>query len=300
MLVRALPRRLPSLARAYSAAAQQHALLKPASELGLGDAADLDGIQVIVLNRPDARNALSRQMVDELRDYISRLSTSDARVAILHSLGPVFCAGADLRERKGMSQPEVARFLDDLNAMVSELEALPLPTIAAVPGPALGGGTELALGCDLRTGQKETSFALPETKLGIIPGAGGTQRMTHLLGKSKAMELIFTGRRVGVEEALRLGRVFALAVLTPGLIDVLAKDGQSALEAAVDLSKLMLTSAPLSLRAAKQAIKSAPGTPIEQGIKNERAAYNTLLETEDRLEGLRAFAEKRKPVFQGK
>ncbi|BEJ13052.1 hypothetical protein CspHIS471_0302260 [Cutaneotrichosporon sp. HIS471] len=291
MFIRAsrLSSRSVPLVRAYSAAAQQHALLKPASEVVQGDAAELDGIQVLVLNRPDARNALSRQMVDELRDYISRLSTGNARVAILHSLGPVFCAGADLRERKGMSQPEVAQFLDDLNAMVCELEALPIPTIAAVPGPALGGGTELALGCDLRTGQKETSFALPETKLGIIPGAGGTQRMTHLLGKSKAMELIFTGRRVGAEEAARLG-----------LIDVLAKDGQTALDAAIDLSKLMLTSAPLSLRAAKQAIKSAPGTPIEQGLKNERAAYKPLLVSEDRLEGLRAFAEKRKPVFQGK
>ncbi|CAK9782588.1 ClpP/crotonase [Cutaneotrichosporon oleaginosum] len=287
MFVRARLPAVRALTRAYSAPSAQHALLRPASELVSGD--DLDGIQVLVLNRPDARNALSRQMVDELRDYISRLSAGNARVAILHSLGPVFCAGADLRERKGMSQPEVARFLDDLNAMVCELEALPIPTVAAVPGPALGGGTELALGCDLRTGQKETSFALPETKLGIIPGAGGTQRMTHLLGKSKAMELIFTGRRVSADEAVRLG-----------LIDVMAKDGQSALEAAIDLSKLMLTSAPLSLRAAKQAIKSAPGTPIEQGIKNERAAYNTLLETEDRLEGLRAFAEKRKPVFQGK
>lgn len=202
----ALPKRaLPSLVRTFSVAAKPHALLTPASELVKTDG-DLDGIQVLVLNRPDARNALSRQMVDELREYVSRLSTDkNSRVVIVHGMGPVFCAGADLRERKGMSQPEVAKFLDDLNAMVSELEGLPLPTIAAVPGPALGGGTELALGCDLRTGSKETSFALPETKLGIIPGAGGTQRLTHLLGMPKAMELIFTGRRVSADEAVRLG-----------------------------------------------------------------------------------------------
>lgn len=204
-----LPTRFAPLARrALSTAPKPHALLQPASSLVTGGGADLDGIMCLVLNRPDARNALSRQMVDELRSYISKLSTDkNARVVVIHGIGPVFCAGADLRERKGMSQPEVAKFLDDLNAMVCELEDLPLPTIAAVPGPALGGGTELALGCDLRTGSKETSFALPETKLGIIPGAGGTQRLTHLLGMPKAMELIFTGRRVGSEEAQRLGEL---------------------------------------------------------------------------------------------
>lgn len=100
---------------------------------------------------------------------------------------------------------QVDKFLNDMNAMMRNLEKLPMPTVAAVQGPAMGGGTEFALCCDLRTGQRETTFALPEVKLGIIPGAGGTQRLTHLLGRSKAMELIFTGRRVNVEEALELG-----------------------------------------------------------------------------------------------
>lgn len=214
-----------------TSAPEAHSYLAPASTL-LSGQEGIDGISCLVLNRAKARNALSRQMVDEMREAIARTAADiNTRVLILHAIGPVFCAGADLRERKTMSQPEVARFLDDLNDMVTELENLPQPTIAAVPGPALGGGTELALGCDLRAGTAKTAFTLPETKLGIIPGAGGTQRLTHLLGKAKAMDIIFTGRTVSADEALRIG-----------LLDVIGKDGQDALEAAVDLSKLMLTS----------------------------------------------------------
>jgi methylglutaconyl-CoA hydratase len=194
-----------SAVRSFSVAAKPHARLERASSILPGHA-DLDGVFALVLDRPEARNAMSVQMVDELREAIAKVGADrDARVVLLHSIGPVFCAGADLRERKTMTQPQVAAFLDALNAMVCELEDLPLPTVAVVPGPALGGGTELALGCDLRVGSKDTSFSLPETKLGIIPGAGGTQRMTKLVGMSKAMELIFTGRRVGAEEAARIG-----------------------------------------------------------------------------------------------
>jgi len=201
-------------ARAYSASVKPHARLEPASSLVPSSTHDLEGVFAIVMDRPEARNALSVQMVDEMRAAIAKLSTDPAaRVVLLHSTGPVFCAGADLRERKTMTQPQVAAFLDALNAMVCELEDLPLPTVAIVPGPALGGGTELALGCDLRVGGKETSFALPETKLGIIPGAGGTQRMTKLVGMSKAMELIFTGRKVGADEAARIGMFITTWVL---------------------------------------------------------------------------------------
>lgn len=227
-----------NLTRGIQTTREPHSYLAPAHSLLSTPASETEGISCLVLNRPDARNALSRQMVDEMREAIARTASDiNTRVLVLHSIGPVFCAGADLRERKTMSQPQVAQFLDDLNAMVTELENLPQPTIAAVPGPALGGGTELALGCDLRTGVSGTSFALPETKLGIIPGAGGTQRLTHLLGKAKAMEMIFTGRRVSAEEAARIG-----------LLDVLAKEGESALDAAVALSKLMLTSGELWFR----------------------------------------------------
>lgn len=192
--------------RAFSVGVKPHARLEPATALAPGSGKDLEGVFAIVMDRPEARNALSIQMVDEMRAAIAKLASDPAaRIVLLHTTGNVFCAGADLRERKTMSQPQVATFLDALNDMVSELEDLPLPTVAIVPGPALGGGTELALGCDLRVGSKDTSFALPETKLGIIPGAGGTQRLTKLVGMSKAMELIFTGRKVGAEEAARIG-----------------------------------------------------------------------------------------------
>jgi methylglutaconyl-CoA hydratase len=190
--------------RGYATAPKPHARLEPASALVQGK--DLEGVYAIVMDRPEARNALSVQMVDEMRAAIAKLAADpSARVVLLHSTGKVFCAGADLRERKTMSQPQVAKFLDALNAMVCELEDLPLPTVAVVPGPALGGGTELALGCDLRVGCGETAFTLPEAKLGIIPGAGGTQRMTKLVGMSRAMELIFTGRKVAADEAARIG-----------------------------------------------------------------------------------------------
>ncbi|TXT08923.1 hypothetical protein VHUM_02397 [Vanrija humicola] len=278
--------------RAFSIGAAPHARLEPASALAGKAHADLDlyGVNVLVLDRPAARNALSVQMVHEMREALDRIAADqDARIAIVHSTSGVFCAGADLRERKGMSPSEVEAFLNNLNDMVSDLEALGIPTIAAVPGPALGGGTELALGADLRTGEAKTAFVLPETKLGIIPGAGGTQRLTKLVGVAKSLELIYTGRRVEVAEAERLG-----------LLNAVAKDGATAFDAALDLSTQILTSAPLSLRAAKRAIKAAPYLDIKDGLKYERAAYEPLLSSEDRNEGLRAFAEKRKPQFQGR
>ncbi|KAL1411545.1 hypothetical protein Q8F55_002507 [Vanrija albida] len=278
--------------RAFSIAAKPHARLEPASALvgKAGAELDLFGVNVLVLDRPEARNALSVQMVHEMRAALDRIKgDAEARIAIVHSTSSVFCAGADLRERKGMTPSEVEAFLNNLNDMVSDLEALGIPTIAAVPGPALGGGTELALGADLRTGEAKTAFVLPETKLGIIPGAGGTQRLTKLVGVAKSLELIYTGRRVAVDEAERLG-----------LLNLVAKDGATAFDAAIDLSSQILTSAPLSLRAAKRAIKAAPYLDIKDGLKYERAAYEPLLSSEDRNEGLRAFAEKRKPNFQGR
>lgn len=198
------PLRALQAARSYSVAAKPHAYLTPASKLLNRD---LPGVSAIVLDRPEARNALSMQMVDELLEIMAKLPNDGTRVAMVHANGPVFCAGADLRERKTMSMERVDKFLNDMNQMMRNLEKLPMPTIAAVQGPAMGGGTELSLCCDLRTGQPETTFALPEVKLGIIPGAGGTQRLTHLLGRSKAMELIFTGRKVDVKEALELGEL---------------------------------------------------------------------------------------------
>jgi len=164
-----------------------------------------------------------------------------------------------------------------------------MPTIAAIDGPALGGGLELALACDLRVaGPLATKIGLPETKLGIIPGAGGTQRATRLLGISKAKNLVFTGRMLNAEEALGWG-----------LVDYATHSPMSAFERAVQLAQEMSSSAPLAVRAAKLAISRAPELALESGLDFERACYQPLLSTKDRVEALQAFKEKRAPVFKG-
>ncbi|KAJ8698488.1 hypothetical protein PTI98_005194 [Pleurotus ostreatus] len=188
-----------------------------------------------------------------------------------------------------MSQTQVNKFLIDLRAALGKLEALPMPTIAAIDGPALGGGLELSLACDLRVASNSvTKIGLPETKLGIIPGAGGTQRVTRLIGVSRAKDLIFTARSLIASEALEWG-----------LIDYVAPPEQSAHDYAVDLATKISLNAPLALRAAKQAISRAEDLPLESGLDFERASYEVLLKSQDRLEALQAFKEKRTPVFKG-
>ncbi|KAG8998863.1 hypothetical protein FRB93_013430 [Tulasnella sp. JGI-2019a] len=211
-------------------------------------------------------------------------------VLIVRSSQPgSFCAGADLVERRSMSKPEVNKFLADLRAAFSLLEDLPMPTIAAIDGPALGGGLEMALSCDLRVaGASVTKIGLPEAKLGIIPGAGGTQRATRLLGSSKAKTLIFTGRMLTAQDALKWG-----------VVDIMSEENTTAYESALNLAKEINQSAPLALRAAKLAISRAPELDLDSGLSFERACYEPLLSTSDRVEALDAFREKRKPVFKG-
>jgi methylglutaconyl-CoA hydratase len=228
------------------------------------------------------------QQLDECLDIV-RFDDS-VRVLVLNSsTAGSFCAGADLAERRTMSKGQVSKFLADLRTALSKLESLPMPTIAAIDGPALGGGLELALACDLRVaGHSVTKIGLPETKLGIIPGAGGTQRATRLLGLSKAKDLIFTGRTLTAVEAENIG-----------LVDYVSKEGTPAIDRALSLADEIAANAPLALRSAKLAITRAPELSLEPGLDFERAAYEPLLQTEDREEALRAFKEKRKPVFKG-
>ncbi|WVR07115.1 hypothetical protein IAU60_004155 [Kwoniella sp. DSM 27419] len=275
--------------------AEPHAYLRPllTSRSDLATAGEaLEGVMCLVLNRPETKNALSVRMVGEMREALAKLDSMpvpSARVLLVQASQPgLFCSGADLRERRTMSPAQVSSFLDSLRALLGELEGTKMPSIAVMDGYALGGGAELALACDLRVGGEHTKIALPETKLGIIPGAGGTQRMTHLVGAAKAKELIFTGRHVGGPEAHRIGFLNQLAT-APG----------TPLDSATLLAGQILTSAPLALAAAKTAIQSATRLPLEQGLDTERAVYNGLLDTQDRLEGLKAFAEKRRAVFQG-
>jgi len=247
------------------------------------------GVVSLCLNRPQTKNAISIRLLEELRTCLEEVRLNNMmRVLIVRSSTPgAFCAGADLSERRSMSQSQVDKFLSDLRATLSLLENLPLPTIAAIDGPALGGGLELALACDLRVAaQSVTKIGLPEVRLGIIPGAGGTQRATRLLGISKAKELIFSARALSANDAKEFG-----------VIDHVAP--KDAVERAMELAEEMSAGAPLALRAAKLAISRAADLGIESGLDFERDCYEPLLKSSDRMEALVAFKEKRKPVFKG-
>ncbi|KAK7695773.1 hypothetical protein QCA50_000410 [Cerrena zonata] len=249
------------------------------------------GISFLSLNRPKAKNAISLRLLEEFTECLDTVQfDKSTRVLIIRSSTPgSFCAGADLAERRTMTQPQVDKFLLDLRGALGKLEALPMPTIAAIDGPALGGGLELGLACDLRVaGHSVTKIGLPETKLGIIPGAGGTQRLTRLLGLSKAKNLIFTGRALTAQDALDYG-----------VVDYVSGPETSAVDRAMELAEEIAVNAPLALRAAKQAISRAPELALESGLDFERAAYEPLLKTSDRVEALNAFKEKRKPIFKG-
>jgi len=249
------------------------------------------GVTFLSLNRPKAKNAISVRLLKEFKECLETAHFDKSiRVLIVRSTTPnSFCAGADLAERRTMSKTEVDKFLLDLRGALGKLESLPMPTIAAIDGPALGGGLELALSCDLRVaGHSVTKIGLPETKLGIIPGAGGTQRLTRLLGLSRAKNLIFTGRSLTAEEALEYG-----------LVDYVSNAEASAADRAVELAQEISANAPLALRAAKQAISRAPELALEPGLDFERASYESLLHSKDRVEALNAFKEKRAPVFKG-
>ncbi|XP_002976279.2 probable enoyl-CoA hydratase 2, mitochondrial isoform X1 [Selaginella moellendorffii] len=248
-----------------------------------------EGIMVLELNRAEAKNAIGVDMLGKFQSALDRLQDDDAaRVVILRSVVPgVFCAGADLKERKKMSVFEAQKFVTSLRSTFSSLEVLSLPTIAAVEGVALGGGLELALSCDLRICGAEATFGLPETGLAIIPGAGGTQRLPRLIGRSRAKELIFTGRRIGADEAKSYG-----------LVEYLTAAGD-AYRKALELAKIISNQGPLAIKMAKVAIDRGSEVDAASGMEIEEACYGQVLKSKDRLEGLAAFAEKRSPVYRG-
>ena len=253
------------------------------------DGAD-SGILMLGLERPEAKNALGRQLLQEIKEALMVVADDlSIRVVILHSLVPgVFCAGADLKERAGMTQVEASDFVKKLRTTFTALERLPIPTIAAIEGAALGGGLELALACDLRLVGGSASLGLPETSLAIIPGAGGTQRLPRLIGRARAKELIFTARRFGAAEALRYG-----------IADRITDAGQT-LGSALELAREILPNGPIALRAAKEAIDRGLDLDRDGGLGIEEACYAKVIPTDDRLEGLAAFKEKRMPVYRGR
>ncbi|MDQ0416371.1 enoyl-CoA hydratase/carnithine racemase [Croceifilum oryzae] len=248
------------------------------------------GIATLTLNRADVGNALNFPTLCKLREVVREISCRrDIRVVVLAGAGEkFFCAGADLKERKTMSEQQVRQFLMMIRDTFTEIAELPQPVIGVMNGYAFGGGLELALSCDMRIVESHVQLGLTETSLGIIPGAGGTQRLARLIGSSKAKELIFTARRLTSTEALDWG-----------IVNYVEPSG-AGMKKAMELATQMCANAPLALAQAKFAIDRGLETDVRTGIWVEAKAYETLLPSEDRLEGLRAFAEKRKPNYQGK
>ncbi len=244
-------------------------------------------VELWTINGEQRRNALSQAMVRELAANVARVSGPDraTRAVVLTGQGSkAFCAGADLKERATMSQDEVRRFLETLRGTFRALELSDCVFIAYLNGAAFGGGTELALACDLRVLSPEAEMGLTEVKLGIIPGAGGTQRLPRLIGKGKAKELILTGRRVIAAEALSLGLANRIGTLA---------DARA-------LAKTICENAPIAVSAAKHAIDEGAAMELDAALALEHEKYALTLTTEDRLEGLKAFAEKRPPSFRGR
>uniref|UniRef100_A0AAY4CNJ7 Enoyl CoA hydratase domain containing 2 n=1 Tax=Denticeps clupeoides TaxID=299321 RepID=A0AAY4CNJ7_9TELE len=238
------------------------------------------------LNGPAFPPPQMRQLVSELhRD-------SAVRVVVFRSLLPgVFCAGADLKERARMSNSEAEHFVLGLRSLMNEIAALPMPTIAAVDGFALGGGLELALACDLRTAAHTAQMGLIETTRGLLPGAGGSQRLPRAVGFAVAKELIFTGRRVGGEEALQLGLVNRAVEQNQA--------GDAAYREALCLAREILPQAPIAVRMAKEAMNRGMEVDIASGMAIEGMCYARVIPTRDRQEGMAAFIEKRKPRYTG-
>jgi len=248
-------------------------------------------VAILTIDRPERMNALSWATVQQLGELGRELASDPTvRVCVLTGAGEkAFCAGADLKERQGMSRGQVREMLSAYRTELGWLGTSDFVSVAAINGVALGGGLELALTCDLRIAAPAALFGLPETGLGIIPGAGGTQRIARLLGESRALDLVLTGRRIDSSEALTLG-----------LINRVAPSAELLLDSTLQWLEPVAEGAPLAQRAALSAVRAAQRLPLEQGLDFERAAYERCLDSADRDEALLALSEKRKPRFQGK
>jgi enoyl-CoA hydratase/carnithine racemase len=247
-------------------------------------------IATLTLNRPDALNAINADLVRDLRTACQQLEADEqVWVVLVRGAGErAFCAGADLKERRDMGVHETQKLRTELVRAFRGLNALPMPTIAAVHGWALGGGFELALCCDLIVAADDARFGLTEVTLGIIPGGGGTQLLPRLVGKSRAKLLIYSGRRIEAAEAEQLG--IAVRIVPRAELE----------SAAMALAEEIAGNAPISLRQAKKAIDGGYHLDLDTAFAFEAELYNATLLSEDRLEGLRAFAERRKPEYQGR
>ena len=252
-----------------------------------------DRVAVVTLNRPDRMNTLGSTMKPDLARAFFELARNDDQVRAVLITGSgdkAFCAGADIKERATDVMRGTEYFVRQkaTHELFRNIEEFEKPVIAAINGVALGGGLEIALCCDLRIAASHARFGLPEIKLGVIPAAGGTQRLPRLVGEARAKELILTADLVDAETALRYGlvsRVVPQAEL---------------MTAALELSQRIAQHPPLAVRFAKRAINRGMQTDLDSGLEYERYAAAMIVDSEDRIEGMRAFVEKREPQFKGR
>ncbi len=245
---------------------------------------------ILRLNRVKAMNSFNFDLLYALRDELFDLQfKNDLRCLIITGSGEkAFCAGADLKERATLSQDEVKKFILTIRGVLSDVHDFPKPVIAAINGVALGGGTELALASDIRVLSENATMGLTEARLAIIPGGGGTQRLPRIVGVAKAKELIFTGKRVGADEALAIG-----------LANKVCKS-EELIDTCMEYVAMINETGPIAIEQAKYAINKGIETDLATGLAIESNAYRITIPTEDRVEGLKAFQEKRKPVYKGK
>jgi enoyl-CoA hydratase len=248
-----------------------------------------DGVGIITLNRPRALNALNRRLVDELAGLLADIAGDALRALIVTGAGQrAFAAGADITEMNEMTATQAKDFSARGQAAFQALESFPCPTIAAVNGFALGGGCELAMSCDLILASPTAVFGQPEVKLGVIPGFGGTQRLTQRVGRQRALELMWTGRNIKAVEALSIG------------LTLRTVEEEPVLDAALSLAKRIAQNGPLAVQMVKRAVHDVNAKTAETGQVFEQSLFGQCFDTQDQTEGMQAFLEKRPAVFYGK
>jgi enoyl-CoA hydratase len=246
------------------------------------------GVAVVTIERPDVLNALNFDLLDELAEAFAALDADPScRAIVLTGSGTrAFAAGADIRELA--VQTPVSLLVEDRFAVWERIAATRTPLIAAVRGFALGGGCELAMTCDLIVAGDDAQFGQPEINLGVMPGAGGTQRLTRAIGRARAMDLVLTGRTITAREAETMGLVSRVV------------PAEQTLEAALDLARIVAGKAPVAVLAAKEAVRLAEELPLAAGLRHERRAFFALFASDDQTEGMTAFVEKRRPEWKGR
>ena len=249
-----------------------------------------DRIGIITINRPKRMNALNSTVLEEFNQVLSEIEgDDDVKVVIITGNEKCFAAGADITEISELATPLDAHFfIKSAQSTFNRIEDLEKPSIAAIAGPALGGGCELSMACDLRIAAENAMIGLPEIKLGVLPGGGGTQRLPRLVGLTKAKELLYTGDFIDAKEAYRIGLVNKVVPV------------ESLMDEAIKMAKKMVAQPGVALKVIKNVVNTGINVDIRTGLAVEARGFEILCSTEDRIEGVKAFLEKRKPVFKDK